>query len=147
MNNRKYRNHVAAAVERNRHPSASASSSVKARNLTDPVLATVAIGAMLFILGWAVTGIDFLAIFALLVALGYVRVAGAFKSDRSSAAADLERRNLGTSPHALAVDARFHGLAAAGAAGAPAREASWNDSGKGASTRAPRRSAYDGLAD
>ena len=146
MNNRKYRDHAAAAVESNRHASASASSVAKARKPSDPVLGTVAVGAMLFILGWAVTGIEFLAIFALLIALVYVRVAGVLKSDNSSAAADFDRRNHGAAPHALAIDARFHGLAAAGATGAADGDVSWNDSGKRVSARPPRRSAYDGFA-
>ena len=93
----------------------------------DPVLGAFAVGTLLLILAWVVAGIDVLAMVALLIAFGYVRMAGTLKPSGMPVSAEAESREPGRTPHALATDARFHGRAAAG-------------------TRTQRRSAYDGLA-
>jgi hypothetical protein len=144
MNYRAYRNPARAAANDIRSVPASASSNANARKHGDPVLGIVALGALLFILAWVVTGHDFLAIVALLIALVYIRVAGTFKLSEGLVPAEAEPQKRAAIRHALATDARFHGLAAAGIAGTPDGHMPWNASGKGPSTRARRRSVYDG---
>jgi hypothetical protein len=83
----------------------------------DAILGTVALGAMGLILAWVVTGIDLLAIVALLIVLAYFRLAGTLKSP-ASASGEVD-------PLDSAVNA----------------------GGESRSGRAPRRSAYEGIAD
>lgn len=147
MNYREYRNHACPARESNSHASlAPASSPATVRKQSDPVLGTVAVGTMLLILAWVVTGIHFLAIFALLIVLGYVRIAGALKLSEMSASAEFERPMPDRIPHAFATEARFNGVATTAIADAPHSEVPWKGGGKGLSPWTRRRSAYDGFA-
>lgn len=112
------RSRVRPAVESRRHVWASASSGADVRMPSDPVLGAVAVGSMLLILASVVTGIDVLVLFALLIALGYVRIAGTLES------AEFERRKPEGLLHAPGTGARI------GVSAAP-----W------------ARSAYNGFAD
>jgi len=125
-------------VEARRQVSALESPRVDVRK-PDPVLGMVAVGSMLLILASVITGIDVLGLFALLIALVYVRIAGALKS------VDTNRRNAGRLPHALTLDARFNRAANAGIVAGPLREVSEKGAGNRVSTRMRRRSAYEGL--
>ncbi len=117
MNFREYRNPAIAFVASNRHLSASASPRASVRKPFDPVLGSVAVGSMTLILASVITGMDFLAVLALLIALVYIRLAGSLKSSTALSAADVERWQAGAAPSRTFT-----------------------------AKRSQRRSAYDGLA-
>jgi hypothetical protein len=122
MNCRDYRN-PGATADGIRGVLASGSSGVNARQHGDAVLGAVALAAMALILAWVVTGIELLAIVALLVVLEYLRMAGTLKP--AKLVDSLEARRYEREPNEGALwKARSERL--------PART---------------RRSAYEGLAD
>ena len=90
----------------------------------DAVLGTFAIGATLLILAWVITGVDLFAIAALLIVLGYFRLAGTLRPSEAAEPAESAPHTPEPNTHAFKWRTGVDRL--------PARS---------------RRSAYDGLED
>ncbi len=130
-----------------RWAAAPATSVANGRTHRDPVLGTVALGALLLIVAWVVTGFDVLAIVALVVALGYVLAAGARNAVAASSSAGVLPRKREAIADARAIDARLRGLGSVRVTGDRDGDMPRKGSRNGPSARSRRRSAYDGLAD